>query len=120
MHKRKLILSRLFTTAAVLFTALVILGFFRLQASRLEQFLNNIDKDIDRYSVEEVELKQVFSYLASPIRIYGHCKDILGMDKVKHVEIVRVPDTHVVALPSPESQKRWRSNVFSLLGFTVN
>ncbi|MDR2180936.1 MAG: hypothetical protein LBP21_11570 [Synergistaceae bacterium] len=105
---------------AVLFTVLVILGFFRFQASRLEQHLSNLDKDIERYSAEEVELKQVFSGLASPIKIYGYCKDMLGMDKVKHVEMVRIPAAHVAVVPAPEPQKKWRSNVFSLLGFTVN
>jgi hypothetical protein len=118
MRKRKRGLP--FTIAIVLFMALVVLGFFRLHVSRLEQLLNNIDKDIERYSVEEVELKQVFSGLASPIKIYSYCKDMLGMDKVKNVEIVHVPAARVVAVPSPESQKRWRSSVFSLLGFTVN
>jgi cell division protein FtsL len=119
-YKRKLILSRLFTTAAVLFTALVVLGFLRLQASRLEQFLHNIDRNIERYSEEEVGLEQQFSILASPKRIYDDCKKRLGMEQVQHSETIQVPDVHVVAVPSPESQKKWRSNVFSLLGFAVN
>ncbi|MDR1977352.1 MAG: hypothetical protein LBQ42_01320 [Synergistaceae bacterium] len=116
MRKRRLI----FTVAVVSFTAIVVLGFFRLQVSRLEQLLSSIDGSIERYSAEEVELKQVFSGLASPIKIYSYCKDMLGMDKVKQVEIVNVPATHVVAIPSPEPQKGWRSSVFSILGFTVN
>jgi hypothetical protein len=119
-RKRKLVLSRLFTITVALFTALVILGFFRLQVSRLEQLLSNIDKDMERYSTEEAEFKQIFSGLASPIKIYSYCKDMLGMDKVKNVEVIHVPATRVVTVPSPESQKKWRSNVFSLLGFTVN
>jgi hypothetical protein len=86
----------------------------------LEQFLHNVDKDIERYSAEEIGLKQKFSILASPRTIYDDCKKRLGMDQVKHVDIIQVPDVHVVAVPSPELQKRWRSNVFSLFGFTVN
>ncbi|MDR1622197.1 MAG: hypothetical protein LBS00_07470 [Synergistaceae bacterium] len=120
MRKRRLFSSKLFTMAVVLFTAVVILGFFRLQVSRLEQLLSDIDRSIERYSAEEVELKQVFSGLASPIKIYSYCKDVLGMDKVKQVEMVHVPAVRSAAVSSPESRKGWRSNVFSLLGFSVN
>jgi cell division protein FtsB len=120
MRQRKFFSSRLFTIGVVLFTAIVVLGFFRLQVSRFEQLLSGIDQRIERYSAEEVQLKQTFSGLASPIKIYAYCKDMLGMDKVKRVEMVHVPAVRSVAVPSPKSQKGWRSNVFSLLGFSVN
>lgn len=121
MRNRKQTSSRpLFTMAALLFTAIVILGVFRFHVSRLEHLLDNINRGIERYAAEEVELKQVFSGLASPIKIYSYCKDMLGMDKVKHVEMVRVPNTHVATVPAPSPQKNWRSSVLSLFGFSLN
>ena len=120
-RKRKSYPSKpLFTMVAFLFAAIVVLGVFRFQASRLEYLLNNINRSIERYSAEEVELKQVFSELASPIKIYSYCKDMLGMDKVKHVEMVRVNTSHLASVPPAESQKGWRSSVFSIFGFAMN
>lgn len=110
----------LFVMVAFLFAAIVVLGVFRFQASRLEYLLNNINRSIERYSAEEVELKQVFSGLASPIKIYSYCKDMLGMDKVKNVEMVRVNTSRLASVPPAESQKGWRSSVFSIFGFAMN
>ena len=121
MRYRKSISSKpLFTVTAVFFAAIVVLGLFRFQASRLEHLLNSINKNIERYSVEEVELRQIFSGLSSPIKIYSYCKDVLGMEKVKGVEMVQVDPVHVASAPVPETQRGWRSSLFSFFGFGMN
>ena len=113
IRKRKPFSLKLFTVAVVFFTTVVVLGFFRLQVSRLEQLLNHIDQRLERYSAEEIELKQVLSGLVSPVKIDSYCKDILGMDKVRHVEILRIPAAHFAATSAPEEpQKKWRSSAF--------
>lgn len=123
MKYRKNISSKpLFVLVTTFFIVITVLGIFRFQSSRLEYVLNNINKGIERYSAEEVELRQVFSGLSSPIKIYSYCKDMLGMKKVKDVEVVRVDTVHVASAPAPASdaQKGWRSSLFAFLGFTVN
>jgi hypothetical protein len=119
-NKKHISPGSLFTTVAVLFTAIVILGFFRLQAAQLEQLLHNIERDIERYSLEEDELKQIFSKQASPLQIYSYWKEKLGMDKAQQVEVIRVPGVYAAIVPPPEPQKGWRSSLFSIFGFTVN
>lgn len=105
---------------AMFFAVIIVLGLFRFQVSRLEYLLNSINKNIERYSAEEVELRQVFSGLSSPIKIYSYCKDVLGMDKVKNVEMVRVDATYTASVPAPGTQKGWRSSLFSFFGFGMN
>jgi hypothetical protein len=102
------------------FTAIVVLGLLRFHASRLEYLLSNINRGIEHYSAEEMELKQVFSGLASPIKIYSYCKDVLGMDKAKNVEMVQVAAPRVAYAAEPEPQKSWRSSLFAFFGFSVN
>lgn len=107
----------LLVMVTLVFGAVALLGSLRFQASRLEYFLNTVNKNIERYSTEELELKQTFPSLASPIKIYSYCKDMLGMSKVKGVETVRVDAERVVTASRPESQKGWRSSVRALFGF---
>jgi hypothetical protein len=121
VQKRKRIAPwPLFTVAVLLFAAIVLLGFFRLQAARLEQLLYNIDREIERYSLEEDELKQIFAKHASPLQIYSYWKEKLGMDKAKQVEVIRIPGVYTATLSPPEPQKGWRSSLFSIFGFTMN
>lgn len=119
-HRKSISSKPLFAVATVFFIAITVLGLFRFQASRLEYVLNSINKGIERYSAEEVELRQVFSGLSSPIKIYSYCKDMLGMEKVKGVEMVQVDRVHVASVPASDAQKGWRSSLFSFFGFAVN
>lgn len=106
---------------AMLFLMVIVgLGVFRFHSSRLEYMLNSINRSIERYSTEEVELRQVFSGLASPIKIYSYCKDMLGMDKAKNVEMVEVDSTYVASVPAPGRRQDWRSSVFAFFGFAMN
>jgi cell division protein FtsL len=106
--------------AALSFLAIVGLAFFRFNASQLENRLGSIERSIERYSAEEVELKQILSGLTSPIKIYSYCKDQLGMSAGKQ-ELVRVPSAgNMAELPPVEPQKGWRSSIFSFFGFAVN
>jgi len=108
-----------FTLVALSFAAIVGLGFFRFSASQLEYRLNNIERSIERYSAEEMELKQELSGLTSPIRIYSYCKERLGMSAARQ-EVVRMPRVIVADVLTVEPQKGWRSSLFSFFGFTVN
>ena len=108
-----------FALAALSFAVIVGLGFFRFYASQLEYRLNSIERGIERYAVEEVELKQALSGLTSPIKIYSYCKDQLGMSVAKQ-EIVRMPYLLAADTSAPEPQKGLRSSIFSFFGLTVN
>ena len=108
-----------FTLAALLFAALVGLGFFRFSAAQLEYRLSSIERSIERYTAEEVELKQSLSGLTSPIRIYSYCKDRLGMHTAKQ-EIVHIPRILRAGAVEPEPQKGWHSSMFAFFGFKVN
>ena len=122
MHRDKRGYSSLplFLMGAMLFTSLIVLGIFRFQASQLEYDLGQINKSIERYASEELKLRQDYSALASPIKIYRECKDLLGMDKPKMVEAIRVDAPRVAEIPKPQSQKELRSSVLSFFGFLVN
>jgi hypothetical protein len=105
--------------AAFSFAAIVGLGFFRFNAAQLEYRLSGIEKSIEHYSVEEIELKRTLSGLTSPIKIYSYCKDRLGMNMAAQ-ELVRVPGVLVAEAAAPVPQKGWRSNLFSFFGLMVN
>ncbi|MDR1379231.1 MAG: hypothetical protein LBJ36_09325 [Synergistaceae bacterium] len=119
-NRKRVAPGPLFTAIAVLFTVIVILGVFRLQAARLEQLLHNIERDIERYTLEEDELKQIFSKQASPLQIYSYWKEKLGMDRAQQVEVIRIPGVYTATVPQPEPQRGWRSSLFSIFGFSVN
>ena len=118
-RNKKRVSSRPFFTLAVLsFAAIIGLGFFRFSASQLEYRLSGIERSIERYTAEEIELKQTLSGLTSPIKIYSYCKEQLGMTTGKQ-EIVYV--RHVrVADAAPAEPPKWRSSMFSFFGFAVN
>jgi hypothetical protein len=111
----------LFLVAMTIFAAVVVLGLFRFHASQLEYLLNSINRNIERYSMEEMELKQVFSGLSSTFKIYNYCRDRLHMDKAENVEMLRLTSPRAtVSVPAVESKKSWRSSLFSFFGLTAN
>jgi hypothetical protein len=120
MRNGKGTLSRrwLLAGAALVFAAVAALGFFRFRAFQLEVLLNDINSRIEKYSLEEIEFRQVFAGLTSPIKVYSHCKEILGMSQPKLVEEVRAPSSKSAALPAPK--KDWRSGVLSVFGLPAN
>jgi hypothetical protein len=120
MGARKRMSSKSFILGVGIFLSLLtVLGGFRFYAFRLEYLLSEINRGIERYSSEEMELWQVFSGLTSPIKIYSYCRDKLGMETPKHVEILRVQEPRVAAAPDP-GPKGWRSSVLSLFGLAMN
>jgi hypothetical protein len=78
------------TVSALSFVAIVGLGFFRFSAAQLEFRLHTIERSIQRYTAEEIELRQVLSGLTSPIRVFSYCRERLGMTPARQ-EIVQVP-----------------------------
>ena len=119
MNRRKRSSSRpFFIIAALSFAAIVGLGFFRFNASQLEYRLDSIERSIQRYTAEEVELVQVLSGLTSPIKIYSYCKDKLGMNMAQQ-DIVEIPHLLVAKNAAPESQKGWRTSMLAFFGLSV-
>jgi len=108
-----------FTLTVLSFAAIIGLGFFRFSASQLEYRLSSIERGIERYSAEEIELKQALSSLTSPIKIYSYCKDRLGMNVSKQ-ETVHVQRVLVANVAPVIPQKGWRSSLFSFFGLSVN
>ncbi|MDR2523102.1 MAG: hypothetical protein LBC93_05325 [Synergistaceae bacterium] len=103
--------------AAVLFALFAGLTASRLEAARLEQLLNQIEKNIKLYSDEEQKLKTLFSSLTSPAKIYDNCKDQWGMVITKP-KIIYVPATMPPPLvPSSRSQ---HSSLPSFFDFSVS
>jgi hypothetical protein len=119
MRNGKRLSRRWFLAGTAAFAAVAALGFFRFQAFRLEYLLNDINSRIERYSMEEVEFRQIFAGLTSPIKVYSYCQEILGMSQAKLVEEVRVPNSRTAAAP-PAPQKNWRSKMLSAFGLSVN
>ena len=95
--------------------------FLRIHSLNLERDLRGINRNIERYSTTESELKQTVDKMTSFAELYSYCKETLGMSNVRQVERIQVFPTRVAATaPSLESRKGWRSGVFSFLGFSVN
>ena len=96
------------------------LGILRFHAARLAYYLESINQSIQRYSDEEVTLRQELSALVAPIRIYSYCKESLGMQKVMKAETmpVRMRGRDLTASRRKESEnnKGWRSGLAWLLG----
>ena len=107
-----------FTLAALSFSVIIGLGFFRFNASQLEFRLSGIERSIARHAAEEIELRQTLSSLISPVKIYSYCKDRLGMQAAEQ-ETVRLPHIFVADTSFPEPQKGWRSSMFAFFGFSV-
>ena len=70
--------------------AILGLGVLRFHAARLAYHLNSINLSIQQYVNEETALKQELSALVAPIKIYGYCKENLGMQKVTNAEALPV------------------------------
>ena len=126
MHKTNNTTAKLgigirFIVALSVCIALVIgLGILRFHAARLAYYLESVNQSIQKYSDEEVVLRQELSALVAPIRIYSYCRESLGMQKVMKAETlpVRSRNTGLAAsrLNSPSGLQVWRSGLAWLFG----
>ncbi|MBQ7151789.1 MAG: cell division protein FtsL [Synergistaceae bacterium] len=66
------------------------LGVLRFNAARLAYYLDTVNQSIQKYSEEELKLRQELSGLVAPIRIYSYCKENLGMQKVLKADTVTI------------------------------
>ena len=120
-NKSKITIGIRFVIALTVVIGLVIgLGILRFHAARLAYYLESVNQAIQRYSDEEVTLRQELSALVAPIRIYSYCKESLGMQKVMKAETmpVRMRGRDLTASRKKESEnnKGWRSGLAWLLG----
>ena len=96
------------------------LGILRFHAARLAYYLESVNQSIQKYSDEEVVLRQELSALIAPIRIYSYCKENLGMQKVLKAETLPVrmkSGNFAASKPSSGSGLQgWRSGLAWLLG----
>ena len=96
------------------------LGILRFHAARLAYYLESVNQSIQRYSDEEVILRQELSALVAPIRIYSYCRESLGMQKVMKAETlpVRVLNRELTASRknNPSVLQGWRSGLAWLFG----
>ena len=99
---------------------LSVLGMLRYQAARLAYRLDGLNRTIGRYAMEETVLRQEFSGLVAPIKIYSYCKERLGMEKVLVAETISVPmrEARFVADRVPEPTKGWRTRFAWIFGGT--
>ena len=106
--------------AGVVFGLLVLLalGALRYEAGCLAYRLDSLNRAIGRYSMEETALRQEFSGLVAPIRIYSYCKEQLGMEKVRVAEtiLVRPRGGDLTAESVSGPTKGWRARVAWILG----
>lgn len=96
------------------------LGVLRFHAARLAYYLESVNQSIQKYSEEEVSLRQELSALVAPIRIYSYCKESLGMQKVVRAETipVRLKTTSYSASKQNTSSglQGWRASLAWLFG----
>lgn len=106
--------------AGVLLSLLVLLflGTLRYQGARLAYRLDALNRAIERYSLEETVLRQEFSGLVAPIRIYSYCKERLGMEKVLVAETITLQPREglFAAGPVSEPTRGWRSRFAWIFG----
>ena len=110
-----------FVLALSLVAGLVVgLGILRFHAARLAYYLESINQSIQKYSNEEVVLRQELSALVAPIRVYSYCKENLGMQKVLRAETIPVKVRNTDLTASHQDNKSnnggWRSTLAWLLG----
>lgn len=110
-----------FVLALSLVAGLVVgLGILRFHAARLAYYLESINQSIQKYSDEEVVLRQELSALVAPIRVYSYCKENLGMQKVLRAETISVRTRNGEITASRQDNKSsnggWRSTLAWLLG----
>jgi len=109
----------------VLVLAMIVnLGIFsvlRFNSAQLEIQLSGIQRNINRYTLEERQLRQVLSGLTSPIRIQHLYRDQLGM-VAGTLEVITIRRANLAASPAPqpEAQAGWRDSMFAFFGFTAN
>ncbi|MBQ6972365.1 MAG: hypothetical protein IJP86_08455 [Synergistaceae bacterium] len=105
---------------AVVISLVIGLGILRFHAARLAYYLESVNQSIQKYSDEEVILRQELSALVAPIRIYSYCKESLGMQKVMRAETlpVRFKTGNLQAGKNDASSglQGWRSSLAWLLG----
>ncbi len=94
------------------------LGILRFHAARLAYYLESVNQSIQKYSDEEVILRQELSALVAPIRIYSYCKESLGMQKVLKAETlpVRMRGERTLTASRNEDSRGWRSGLAWLFG----
>ena len=104
----------------VVISLVIGLGILRFHAARLAYYLESVNQSIQKYSDEEVTLRQELSALVAPIRIYSYCKESLGMQKVVKAETLPVrmkTDTLAASKQNaPSGLSGWRSSLAWLLG----
>ena len=111
-----------FVLALSLVAGLIVgLGILRFHAARLAYYLESINQSIQKYSDEEVVLRQELSALVAPIRVYSYCKENLGMQKVLRAETIPVRTRNSDFTASHQDNKSannggWRSTLAWLLG----
>lgn len=110
-----------FLAAFVVCIGLVIgLGILRFHSARLAYYLESVNQSIQKYSEEEVVLRQELSALVAPIRIYSYCRESLGMQKVTKAETlpVRIRSEGLAAArkDTPSGLQGWRSGLAWLFG----
>ena len=98
------------------------LGILRFHAARLAYYLESVNQSIQKYSDEEVILRQELSALVAPIRIYSYCKETLGMQKVLKAETLPIR-SRIGTLTASRMKKNnasevkgWRAGLAWLLG----
>ena len=112
-------MKRNFLAGVFLFLlVLFALGALRYQAARLAYRLDALNREIGRYSLEETALRQEFSGLVSPIKIYSYCKERLGMEKMQVAESLTVPmqERRFATDRGLEPVKGWRTRFAWLFG----
>lgn len=96
------------------------LGILRFHAARLAYYLESVNQSIQKYSDEEVILRQELSALVAPIRIYSYCRESLGMQKVLKAETLPVRSrNHSLSASrnnNPSVLRGWRSGLAWLFG----
>ena len=120
-HQVKISIGIKFLAAFILCVGLVIgLGILRFHAARLAYYLESINQSIQKYSDEEVILRQELSALVAPIRIYSFCRESLGMQKVTKAEVVpiRIKSESLTASKKNNNNQLqgWRSGLAWLFG----
>ncbi len=104
----------------VVISLVIGLGILRFHAARLAYYLESVNQSIQKYSDEEVILRQELSALVAPIRIYSYCKESLGMQKVMKAETLpmRFRNENLAASRNsmPSAKQGWRSSLAWLFG----
>lgn len=104
----------------VVISLVIGLGILRFHAARLAYYLESVNQSIQKYSDEEVTLRQELSALVAPIRIYSYCKESLGMQKVLKAETLPIHmRTDTLTASKNDSQSGnggWRASLAWLFG----